>query len=99
MSPLRASQVGEFEFRYDTPIDEFVLSVIGMTKATGIHRSVGERNVEILLCTEGSGTLADLGAERSIELTSGSAVLVPAAASEYVVEGDVKLFKASAGPE
>jgi mannose-6-phosphate isomerase len=80
---------------YLTPAAEFVLSVIDL-RAGERFRSVLERNVEILLCTDGRPTIQELtpGAGR-LSIDRGESVLVPAAASAYELNGPGIIYRAT----
>jgi mannose-6-phosphate isomerase len=79
--------------RFDTPAAEFSLWVLRIDGARP-WRSPAERRVEILLCTEGGGRLTVAGG-RSTEFARGEALLVPAAAGTYRVEGRAVLYRAA----
>ena len=79
--------------RFDTPAAEFSLWVLRIDGARP-WRSPDERRVEILLCTEGGGRLTVAGG-LSTEFSRGTALLVPAAAGTYRVEGRAVLYRAA----
>jgi mannose-6-phosphate isomerase len=87
----RARAVGER--RYETPAEEFALSVLEVRSGTP-YVAARERNVEILLCTSGRGRIT--GGEIH-PVARGDCFLVPAAAPGYSVEGDLTLYRASTG--
>ena len=85
---------GAAEAFYDTPAEEFALSCIGLDSG-GRHEVAARRGVEILLCTAGSGRL-ECGGE-TCALARGEALLVPAAAPAWRVEGELTLYRAGVG--
>jgi mannose-6-phosphate isomerase len=90
---LRPRTVARGEGRYETPAEEFALSVLEV-RADARYVARGERSVEILLCTAGRGRL--VGAETHA-IARGDAFLVPAAAAGYAVEGELTLYRAAVG--
>jgi mannose-6-phosphate isomerase len=88
----------EGEELYETPAQEFALSVI-RTRESRDHRSPPERNVEILICTEGSCRVSAAGGGGELQLARGSAALVPASVGCYRLAGCATLYKASVPPE
>ena len=79
---------------YGSPAEEFVLSVISLKQGM-IYKSPGERSVEILLCTAGSGTIFEPGGDDAVPLNKGTSVIIPAAVKGYQIEGGVTLYKAA----
>jgi len=55
----------------------------------------GRAGTEILLCTEGFGTVTAEGQPVGLAVLRGEALLIPAAIDVYRVEGDGRLFRAS----
>lgn len=83
------------ETTYITPAAEFALSVIHLN-GTDSYGSKAERNVEILLCIEGKANLVEMiPGGKSLEITKGASVLVPAAAPAYRITGPARLYKAT----
>lgn len=76
--------------RLETVAGEFDLSVVDVAPGNG-HRAEGG-SVEILLCSRGRGTVRS----GKVELTfaQGDALLVPAVAGSYRLEGDATLYRA-----
>jgi mannose-6-phosphate isomerase len=89
--------VREGEEVYETPAQEFALSVIHASESQ-THQSSPERSVEILLCTEGSGRVSAGGGDE-VQLPRGTAVVVPAAVGRYRVAGCATVYKAAVPPE
>jgi mannose-6-phosphate isomerase len=90
---LRPQPVANGEARYDTPAEEFALSVLDV-RAGAPHTAPRARSVEILLCTQGRGQL--VGAQTH-EVARGDAFLVPAAAPGYRIDGDLVIYRAAPG--
>lgn len=78
---------------FDTPAAEFALWVL---HPDGLRPWAGSaaRRVEILLCTEGEGRLTVAGGHRT-QFARGAALLVPAAAGAYCIDGRAVLYRAS----
>jgi len=84
----------EVEWVYDTPAEEFSLSVISVfPKLCWI--SPGNRSVEILLCTQGQLVLDSGPGDDPIHLFKGVSVVVPASVQEYHLYGSGVCYKAS----
>ena len=94
VSILAPVKKNEYEVVYESRAEEFVLSVI-CTPRDGVYQSRGKRSVEILLCTEGQGKLTDIGSGEQIDVRKGVSLLVPAAVTQYSIEGRVTIYKAS----
>lgn len=90
---MQAEPLLPTEARFPTPAPEFSLAVITVSPAA-VHVSARQRNVEILLVTSGTATLAAAGAD-DLRLNRGQSVLVPAAAGPYQLRGQAQIFKAS----
>ena len=91
ISPRKSSDV---EWVYDTPAEEFSLSVISIfPKSYWI--SHGKRSAEILLCTEGQLVLDSGPGDDPIHLFRGVSVMVPASVEQYHLYGDGMCYKAS----
>jgi mannose-6-phosphate isomerase len=94
VSILAPVKINEFEVVYESRAEEFVLSVICPPR-NGVYQSRGKRSGEILLCTEGQGKLKDSGSGEQFDFRKGMSLLVPAAVSQYSIEGRVTIYKAS----
>jgi mannose-6-phosphate isomerase len=79
---------------YETEAEEFVLSVIKIKK-TAPFSSPRDRSVEMMMCTEGEVTVADLSDGETTLLTKGTSIIVPAALAQYRIEGEGILYKAA----
>jgi len=96
---LLPEKISGYERVYKTPAEEFVLSVININdKAEFFNKSA-----EILLCTEGKGIIQSCShasrgnrGNHSVDISKGSSVIIPAAASGYLIHGNnLTLYKAS----
>ena len=79
---------------YRTPAREFELSVISLKKGASF-RSSDQRNVEILLCTSGQHRIMQMDHSETKPFTKGQSILIPAAVSSYIIEGQGTIYKAS----
>ena len=52
-------------------------------------------SVEILLCTEGAGSLQAHGNQETVNITKGASVIIPAAVKSYEIMGNAILYKAA----
>jgi mannose-6-phosphate isomerase len=78
------------------PAEEFSLSVIGVERARPyVARST--RNIEIMLCTEGSGRIA-VGSNGPMSIQKGDSVVIPASLEQYTLVGEMTLYKATVPP-
>jgi mannose-6-phosphate isomerase len=84
------------EGRYETPADEFALSILHVTKRLP-YRSRPGRGVEILLCTEGDVRVVNEGSGQGADLGQGTSVIVPAAVAGYRLEGEGTVYRAHVG--
>ena len=91
---IRANPLRAGEAVYPCPADEFALSRIQVTPNRP-YVSAGERSVEILLCTNGEGTIFCEGSTNELDLVKGDSLLVPACLSDYTLSGEVTLYRAS----
>jgi mannose-6-phosphate isomerase len=79
---------------YPCPADEFMLSMI-VLKPNDRYKSKRQRSAEILLCTDGSAELKDVGTGHKIPLNKGASVIVPSAVNGYEMRGNAIIYKAS----
>jgi len=84
----------EIEWVYDTPAEEFSLSVISVLPKSywSSHR---KRSAEILLCTQGQLVLDSDISDDSIHLFKGMSVVIPASVEQYHLHGTGVCYKAS----
>jgi mannose-6-phosphate isomerase len=79
---------------YSTPVEEFLLSVISVAEGLS-YESARSRSVEIMICTEGTGSVTDLQTRETLFINRGTALLIPAALEQYRVAGEATIYKAS----
>ena len=79
---------------YRTPAEEFALSVISL-ETGDIYSGPADRNVEILLCTDGEHRITEAGQMKPMTFEKGSSVLIPAAVSGYAIQGQGVIYKAA----
>ena len=93
-SVLLPRKCSEVEWVYDTPAEEFSLSVISVFPKSywSSHRN---RSAEILLCTEGRLVLDSGIYDDPIHLFKGVSVVVPASIGQYHLYGRGVCYKAS----
>ncbi len=87
-----------FERIYKTTADEFQLSEIAL-KGEETHRSGINRSVEILICMEGNGMIETLKGGQLLRLSKGVSVIVPSNVPQYVVSGNITLYKGAVPTE
>jgi len=86
--------VSSAESLYGTSAEEFALSVIRVRKDIP-YVAEKARSAEILLCTQGSGVIADTFGQVGMELNRGKSVIVPACVAGYHIEGQATFYKAA----
>ncbi len=91
---IQQRRISAQESVYMTPAPEFVL-YRGNLDGTQPYLSPTQRSIEILLCTEGSGTISNVKTGNPIQLRPGRSVLIPAGLRQYQIEGSVGFFRAS----
>ncbi len=91
---LKPQEAHTNEFVYPSPAREFVLSVIKL-KPGAVYQSPMERSIEILICTEGTVSIADLGNQNETPLLQGASVVIPAAVKRYAISGQGICYKAA----
>lgn len=91
---LLPAEIDECEWAYETPAEEFFLSVISVTEEIGYH-SADRRSVEILLCTDGRATITDLGKNENIYVERGKSIVIPAVVETYRIQGNATFYKAA----
>jgi mannose-6-phosphate isomerase len=82
------------EFVYPCPAKEFVLSVIKL-KPGALYQSPVSRSIEILICTEGTLIIADLGNQIETQLQKGASAVIPATVKHYAIRGQGICYKAA----
>ena len=92
--PVSVERPGLCETRYLTPAAELVLSALRIKSGEDYHSPVRE-SVEILLCVNGHARLVESAPDgRTLDISRGSAVIVPAAAPDYHLKGLADLYRA-----
>ena len=91
---LTPEEISPVEAFYRTATREFSLSVINVTKVDSFT-SGRERNVEIIICTEGKAEVTELSSTKTTPLVQGTSIIVPAAVEQYCIEGNATLYKAT----
>jgi len=91
---LSPRKISDYESLYDTPAEEFALSVISVGKGQG-NAVFLNKSVEILLCTRGAATFMEPDSGHILDVNKGISVIVPAAVGKYRIEGDASFYKAS----
>jgi mannose-6-phosphate isomerase len=91
---LKPTETHKHELVYASPADEFVLSAITLKRGVE-YCSAAERSVEILICTQGAGSLKDLGSQMITDLKTGASAIVPAAVKSYSIKGEGRFYKAA----
>lgn len=91
---LRAERLESGESVYPTEAEEFVLSEIS-TREGSFYESPRQRSVEMMICTDGSLRMTDLGNGDVLSLEKGTALLVPASVEQYRIDGQGTLYKAA----
>jgi len=88
-------QIGDAVERiYVTGTEEFQLSVIIMKPGTHFESS-RRRAVEIIICTEGTAKITDQSAGDTMMLRKGQSILIPASVSQYRMQGEATMYKAT----
>jgi mannose-6-phosphate isomerase len=91
---LLAAEIDECEFAYKSLAEEFFLSVISVKEEIGYH-SADRRSVEIILCTDGSATITDLGKNDNVFVERGKSIIIPEVVEKYCIEGNATFYKAA----
>lgn len=86
----------ETECGYHSPVQEFALSKLMITRDHPYEIRNRPPGPEIILCVEGSAKITWKGQGGDLTITQGHSVFVPSILDGYVVEGDTKLFRAGA---
>ena len=87
---LVGTEGGGGEQIFTTPAQEFILSAISL-KGNETYASPSDRSIEIILCTEGEGTIRDTGGNDVTGLSKGTSVVIPASINGYQINGDLTL--------
>jgi mannose-6-phosphate isomerase len=79
---------------YPSQAEEFVLSVLSLTKGITYESSIN-RSIEIMICTRGQAVIKDIANQETIAIGRGTSVAIPAAVKKYCIEGSATLYKAA----
>ena len=91
---LETKQINECEWVYASYAEEFVLSIMHVKQGM-IYNSPAHSSIEILLCTNGSATISDLGKNDEVTIDKGKSILIPAGITKYSLKGNATLYKAA----
>ena len=91
---LKAVKKSKNERVYASKANEFVLSVIS-TSTGSSYQSSESRSAEIMLCTDGTAFLKDIGTQEMINIKKGDSAIIPAAVIGYSIVGDALIYKAA----
>ena len=91
---LLPEDLNDFEKIYQTPTQEFALSIISIA-GNDVYISPDNRNIEILLCTQGNAIITIPGENHLVPISRGSSVIIPAFVKDYTINGNAKIYKAS----
>lgn len=79
---------------YRCPAEEFILSEISLNEGA-VFVGPKERSVEIMICTEGEAKIIDLDRKEDLSLNKGTAIIIPASAGPYRIEGRCTVYRAA----
>lgn len=79
---------------YVSQAEEFRLSQIRIHEERDFTSST-ERSVEIVLCVDGSASIADMETKAELPMKRGDSLLIPAAVEQYRIHGSALIYKAS----
>jgi len=91
---IKPKKINSFEQVYESPAEEFILSVIELIDNKSVYKSSESRSVEITLCTDGCAEISNVAGDR-ITLNKGMCALIPASADCYTINGKSTIFKAT----
>jgi len=94
VNKIKQKKLNDFEYAYDSPAEEFLLSVIKLTDNKKIYKSPESRSVEIMICMNGRAELSE-PPDNKLIINKGMCALIPASASEYTIKGKSTLYKAA----
>ena len=92
--PVKPAETRPCESVYQTPAQEFLLSVISVDKGKSFESPL-DRTVEMVICMEGEAEIKDPGRGKAISLTRGRSVIIPSSVPQYRIDGMATLYKAS----
>ncbi len=79
---------------YPCPAEEFILSAISLHEGA-VFVGPKKHSVEMMFCTEGEAQIIDLDRREDHPLNKGTAIIIPASAGPYKVEGKCTVYKAA----
>jgi len=79
---------------YPSQAEEFVLSVLSLTKGITYESSIN-RSIEIMICTQGQAVIRDIANQEKIAIGRGTSLAIPAAVKKYCIDGSATLYKAA----
>jgi len=88
-------EVNPSEWRYPLHVEEFRLAVIRTIGPAQGYDGPDLHSAEIILCLDGHAKMIHGGSPASLGFARGDALLIPAAARGYRIEGTAALYKAS----
>lgn len=91
---LKANYNDNGEGFYPVMAEEFELSVISLKKGVPFQSS-SNRSVEIMICTNGEADISDTEGGDPIILSSGVSIMVPADLTQYRIQGEATIYRAS----
>ncbi len=91
---LLPERINAYEKVYNTPAEEFTLSIITIKKDE-VYTCHENKTVEILLCTEGNAFISDFKGKYEISVSRGSSILIPFYMQNYTIRGNSTIYKAS----
>ncbi len=81
------------EFIYDTPANEFRLSIIRLTESNKLYIAKKRSGAEIILCRDGF-TEIEWEKEKKLKLNKGESIFIPFSTGKYKIEGKAVLYRA-----
>ena len=94
ISKLEGQSSKKGELVYKSQTEEFRLSEISVNPGSS-YLSEKDRSIQILLITNGQGTITDLESNFELQVTKGSSAMIPASVDQYQIKGNLALFSAS----
>lgn len=91
---IQPRRISSQEVVYLTPASEFVLYRANLDGNLP-YNSTTQRSIEILLCTEGTGSILNPDTQTEIALKPGVSILVPANVRQYQIQGKLTVFRAA----
>jgi len=91
---LGTEQINECEWVYESHAEEFILSIIDVKEGI-IYNSTTDRSIEILLCSDGKATIADIGENDKVVIDRGKSIIIPAVVKKYSIQGNAAFYKAA----